>query len=72
MRCIEVEKSSLSLCSAVYSRYEVVTTVERAAYIARIVGFELYRVLTEIEEVFTISLFSDFFISIIDIFVNLL
>ena len=70
MRCIEVEKSSLSLCSTVYSRYEVVTTVVRAAYIARIVGFELYRVLTEIEEVFTISRSTDFFISIYDIFVN--
>ena len=48
------------------------TTIERAACIERIVGFELYLLLTKIEEVFTISLFSDFFISIIDIFVNLL
>ena len=59
----------MSLCSAIYNYYGAIT-IERAAYIARIVGFELNRLLTEIEEVFTISRSSDFFISIFDIFVN--
>ena len=48
----------------------MIETVERAAYIERIVGFRLCHLRTEIEEVFSISRFNNFFISIIDVFVN--